>query len=108
MRAHALNVFEELWQTACSGRVPDARAQAEARVTSALVTDTCVDIVNQAFHFAGGSVLQQNNELQRYWRDINAGAQHMAVSNAAYEAYGQLLLGIEPSPQTGPGGIARA
>ena len=108
MRAHAFNVFEALWQTACSGRVPDARAQAEARVTSALVTDTCVDIVNQAFHFAGGSVLQQSNLLQRYWRDVNAAAQHMAVSNAAYEAYGQLLLGIEPAPQTGAGGIARA
>jgi alkylation response protein AidB-like acyl-CoA dehydrogenase len=88
--------------------VPAARAQAEARVTSALVTETCVDIVNQAFHFAGGSALQETNLLQRYWRDINASAQHMAVSNAAYEAYGALLLGIEPAPPVGVGGIARA
>jgi indole-3-acetate monooxygenase len=107
-RAHALNVFEALWQTVCSGEMPDARAQAEARACSAFVTDTCVAIVNEAFHYAGGGALQQSNALQRYWRDINAGAQHMAVSNAAYEAYGQALLGIEAGPQVAPGGNARA
>jgi alkylation response protein AidB-like acyl-CoA dehydrogenase len=72
-----------------------------------IVTDTCVDIVNHAFHYAGGSALQESNLLQRYWRDINASAQHMAVSNAAYEAYGQVLLGIESGPQSSPGGNAR-
>jgi alkylation response protein AidB-like acyl-CoA dehydrogenase len=107
-RAHALQVFEDLWQTVCSGQMPDARAQSEARACSAFVTDTCVDIVNQAFHFAGGGALQQSNALQRYWRDVNAGAQHMAVSNAAYEAHGQVLLGLEAGPQTPPGGNARA
>jgi alkylation response protein AidB-like acyl-CoA dehydrogenase len=108
VRAHTLQLFEQVWQTACSGRVPDARAQAEVRACAVLVTDTCVDIVNQAFHYAGGSALQESNVLQRYWRDVNAGAQHMAVSNAAYEAYGQVLLGIEAGPQTAPGGIGRA
>jgi alkylation response protein AidB-like acyl-CoA dehydrogenase len=107
MRAHAMQFFESLWQTASGGQVPDARAQAEARACTVIVTDTCVDIVNHAFHYAGGSALQESNLLQRYWRDINASAQHMAVSNAAYEAYGQVLLGIESGPQSSPGGNAR-
>jgi hypothetical protein len=32
--------------------------------------------------------------LQRYLRDINAAAQHLIVSDAAYENYGQCLLGL--------------
>jgi alkylation response protein AidB-like acyl-CoA dehydrogenase len=108
MRAHAYRIFEELWQVACTGKTPDARAQAEVRACTVLVTETCMDIVNQAFHYAGGSALQSSHLLQRYWRDLHASAQHMAVSNAAYEAYGQVLLGIEGAPQTVPGGNARA
>ena len=108
VRAHTLTLFERLWETVCSGDVPDGRAQAEVRACSVLVTDTCVDIVNQAFHYAGGAALQQSNPLQRYWRDVNAGAQHMAVSNAGYEAYGRVLLGLETGAQSAPGGNARA
>ena len=108
VRAHALQLYEQVWQTACSGQTPDARAQAEMRACGVLVVETCVDIVNQAFHYAGGAALQESSVLQRYWRDINASAQHMAVSNAGYEAYGQVLLGMESAPQTVPGGNARA
>jgi hypothetical protein len=32
--------------------------------------------------------------LQRCLRDINAGAQHLMVSDAAYERLGQILLGF--------------
>src|SRR5690606_34894034 len=108
MRAHAVQLYEQLWQTVCDGEMPDARAQAEVRACCTLVTDTCVDIVNQCFHYAGGGALQHSNALQRYWRDVNAGAQHMAVSNAAYEAYGRVLLGLESEAQVAPGGNARA
>jgi alkylation response protein AidB-like acyl-CoA dehydrogenase len=107
MRDHAMRFFEGLWQTASAGQVPDARQQAQARTCTVLVTETCVDIVNECFHYAGGSALQESNLLQRYWRDINASAQHMAVSNAAYESYGQMLLGMESAPQSAASGNAR-
>ena len=108
VRSHALNLYERVWQIVCAGGLLDARDQAEMRACGVLVTETCVDIVNQAFLYAGGSALQESNVLQRYWRDVTASAQHMAVSNAAYEAYGQVLLGIESGPQIVPGGNARA
>src|SRR5690606_18305893 len=103
VRAHALQLYEEVWQTVNTGGTPDARAQTEMRACGVLVVETCCDIVNEAFHYAGGAVLQESNPLQRYWRDVNASAQHMAVSNTGYEAYGQVLLGIETAPQTVPG-----
>jgi alkylation response protein AidB-like acyl-CoA dehydrogenase len=106
-RAHALQLYESIWQVVCAGSTPDARMQAEMRACAVFVTETCCDIINQAFHFAGGAVLQESNVLQRYWRDVNAAAQHNAVSNAGFEAYGQALLGIEAAPQTVPGGNAR-
>lgn len=107
VRAHALNLYERVWQTVSAGGLLDARDQAEMRACGVLVTETCIDIVNQAFLYAGGSSLQASNLLQRYWRDLTASAQHMAVSNAGYEAYGQVLLGLESGPAIAPESHAR-
>ena len=106
-RAHAMDLYETIWQHVCAGHTPDARMQAEMRACGVFVTEVCLDIIGQAFHFAGGAALQESNVLQRYWRDANAAAQHNAVSNAGFEAYGQVLLGIEAAPQTVAGGNAR-
>jgi alkylation response protein AidB-like acyl-CoA dehydrogenase len=95
-QAQVLQLFERAWQIACDGEVPDARLQAEIRVAGVMATEIACDVANQAFRFAGGSALHSTNLLQRFWRDVNASAQHHAVSNAAYEAFGQLLLGIAP------------
>lgn len=100
VRAGALELYDRVWQVACEGEVPGPLLQSEMRAMAIVVTETCVNIVNQAFRFAGGGSLQANDPLQRYWRDITAAGQHMAVSNAGLEAYGQLLLGFEPG---GPG-----
>ena len=57
-------------------------------------TDVALDVVTQAFRFAGGAALFEPNILQRCLRDINAGAQHQMVSDTAYENHGQFMLGL--------------
>jgi alkylation response protein AidB-like acyl-CoA dehydrogenase len=93
-RLVAIEAHERAWQSVCEGATPDAALEAEMRATAVLCTDTAVDVATQAFRFAGGAALFLENQLQMCWRDVNAGAQHFAVSDVAYENLGQYLLGL--------------
>jgi len=68
--------------------------QAELRSVATLATEVAVAVTTQAFRFSGGTALYVTHVLQRCLRDINAAAQHLMVSDAAYENYGQFLLGL--------------
>ena len=94
--ARALNVeiLERTWRVACGGMTPDPALQAELRSVATYTTDGAVDVVTQAFHFAGGAALFYSSALQRCLRDIHAAAQHQMVSDAAYENHGQFMLGL--------------
>ena len=87
-------MYERAYRTACDGQVPDAAAQSEMRAVSTYVTDVAVDVVTIAFRYAGGSVIQRSNILQRCLRNINAAAQHFMVSDTALENYGASLLDV--------------
>ena len=94
--ARALNVeiLERAWDTVCGGQPPDPMLQTQMRSLCTYTTDVAADVVTQAFRFAGGSALFDASILQRCLRDINAGAQHQMVSDAAYENHGQFMLGL--------------
>jgi indole-3-acetate monooxygenase len=90
----AIDAHERAWQCVCNGKTPHAALEAEMRATAVLCTDIALDVATQAFRFAGGSALYMENRLQMCWRDVNAGAQHFAVSDVAYENLGQYILGL--------------
>lgn len=94
--ARALNVeiLEKAWQVACEGRTPEPELQAELRSLATYSTDVALDVATQAFRFGGGAALFDSSILQQCLRDINAGAQHQMVSDAAYENHGQFMLGL--------------
>ena len=94
--ARALNVeiLEHAWQVVCDGQTPPPGLQAEMRSCATYSTDVSLDVATQAFRFAGGAALFDSSILQRCLRDLNAGAQHQMVSDAAYENHGQFLLGL--------------
>jgi alkylation response protein AidB-like acyl-CoA dehydrogenase len=94
VRGLAIDVHEKAWQTVSAGHYTDAWLEAEMRASAVLCTQAAVDIATQAFRFAGGEALFLGNELQRCMRDINAGAQHLAVSDVAYENHGRFVLGL--------------
>ena len=94
VRALNVEVLEEAWESVCAGAPPPPPLQARMRSCATYTTDVAVDIVTQAFRFAGGAALFDSSVLQRCLRDINAGAQHQMVSDAAYENDGQFMLGL--------------
>jgi indole-3-acetate monooxygenase len=94
VRALAITCYEQAWAIVCAGRTLPPRVQAELRSVATFATEVAVDVTTQAFRYSGGTALYMTHVLQRCLRDINAAAQHLMVSDAAYENYGQCLLGL--------------
>jgi alkylation response protein AidB-like acyl-CoA dehydrogenase len=94
VRALAFELYERAWADVSAGRVPPPPLQAELRGVATLATEVAVDTATKAFRYGGGAALYRTNILQRCLRDINAAAQHVVVSDVAYENHGKFLLGF--------------
>jgi alkylation response protein AidB-like acyl-CoA dehydrogenase len=56
------------------------------------------EATNRLMYVAGSSAFLFKNDLQRFWRDLNVAARHVAyLPNIGYELYGRSLLNIEPN-----------
>ena len=93
-RALTIEVINEAWEEVCEGRTPGPPFQARMRATSTYVTRVAVEVTETAFRYAGGRAIFESQVLQRCFRDIHAGVQHLMVSDKAYENHAQFLLGF--------------
>jgi alkylation response protein AidB-like acyl-CoA dehydrogenase len=98
-RQVTFDVHERAWEVVCQGVTPDPALEAEMRASAVYCTEVAASIATQAFRFGGGEALHLENKLQMCMRDINAGAQHLAVSDVAYENLGQFYLDL---PEANP------
>ncbi len=89
----ALDVNADVWRAVQDGRPPTCRQQCELRAAATYCTEIALDVVTETFRYAGGSAIYETNVLQQCLRDLNAAAQHLMVSEVAYENLGQTLLG---------------
>ena len=93
-RAGVMDAFEQVWRSASAGETVTAGQQTAARCTAVHATETALDACRFAFRYAGARSLYDGNMIERCLRDMQAGAQHGIVNDAAYEARGQHLLGF--------------
>lgn len=94
VRAGAIELFEAAWIRVAAGGTLSRQQQAELRSIATHATETAVEVVTGLFRAAGGGALYRTGVLQRCLRDVNAAAQHLMVSDSAYERLGQILLGF--------------
>ena len=92
-RALAVEVNEQLWQTAVAGQPISAEMQCAVRSAATYVTEVCVEVVSDAFRNAGAGAIYAGHFMQRSVRDINVAAQHYMVADTAYEQLGRARLG---------------
>lgn len=65
-----------------------------ARTDQVLVAHQAVNAINQLFSQCGGSALQSQHNILRFWRDANAGLTHATFTKPnVLEAQGALLIG---------------
>jgi indole-3-acetate monooxygenase len=93
-KALAIRLNDRAFALAGAGEPIPERLQAELRAVAVHCTDVAADIITRAFRFAGGGAVYEANLLQQCLRDINVAAQHLMVSDVAYENLGQFALGL--------------
>src|SRR3546814_4886106 len=77
---------------------PDAGApvnRSEMKLHAALLTQMCLDSVNDMARGVGGDSFRDDALFQRYFRDLNVVARHAFLDlETAGESYATLLLGL--------------
>jgi len=90
--------YEQLYQKANSGEVPDGRDIADVRAIAVHATDVAINIATMVYHFAGNTGLHHPHIIGRLLRDLNTAGIHQVMSDTAYENHGKFLLGLPANP----------
>ncbi len=93
-RGLVVEILEAVWARVSRGDAPTLQMQVEMRSSATYATEIAVEIVTRAFRSGGGSALYESSVLARCLRDMNAAAQHLMVSDVAYELQGKMALGL--------------
>jgi alkylation response protein AidB-like acyl-CoA dehydrogenase len=94
-RGLALDVNAQAMETVLRGEALPPKLALETRVAAVYCTEVVADIISQAFRYCGAAAIYEKNVMQRCLRDINVAAQHLMVSEIAYELLGKTHLGFE-------------
>ena len=94
-RAGLIAMSEDAWRSALAGEPVDAAMQARMRSMAVHATEVSLEVVRTMFRYAGARSLYTGNVIDRCLRDVTAASQHGMVSEVAYEARGQALLGMQ-------------
>ncbi len=83
--------------TAALSRQPvAAKKRSELKAEGALAVELLTQAVDRLMFLAGSSAFNREQPLQRYWRDLNMGARHIAHHPLVnYELHGSHLLDID-------------
>ncbi len=93
-RAMVFDVLGEMWETACSGDVPDVDQRARFMLATGQAMRAAIAAVDTCFNLVGGSAIRDDQPLQRCFRDLHVGAQHAYFSNASAKRFAKARLGI--------------
>jgi alkylation response protein AidB-like acyl-CoA dehydrogenase len=91
-RAYVLESFADAEATVLAGEVCSQVQQQRLRQATTYATRVAADAARFAYTWAGTSALRNGGVLQRCFRDIHAGTQHIYVDNNTLTAYTQARL----------------
>jgi indole-3-acetate monooxygenase len=94
-RNFALTAIEAFEAAAVADAVtPQVRAM--ARLATTHTAEAALEVAAAAFRFSGSIGLRNGSVLQRCYRDLTAGEQHVFTDFNTYRDAGRLLLGVGP------------
>jgi indole-3-acetate monooxygenase len=92
-RALAFETWRDAWDTLAAGEALSVRQQSLVRLTITHVTWAVHD-VGSFVYLAGGTTALRSGPIQRIFRDLHAGTQHMIVSPPVRQTIGRELAGL--------------
>src|SRR5262249_6583647 len=88
-RAYVFDVFGAAEAAALAGGEPTLVQQQRMRQATTYASRVAADAARFAYMWAGSNALRNGSTLQRCFRDIHAGTQHVYVDNNTLTAYTQ-------------------
>lgn len=98
-RTQFLDDWNRLYDVVAAGGTISDSMRLQTRRNGVRAVRRAVDAVDRLFAHAGGGALHRDRPMQRFWRDLHAGMNHVCnVADPMYQAYGLDLFGLEPDP----------
>jgi indole-3-acetate monooxygenase len=93
-RLLVLSTFADVEQAVAAGQALDPTMRADMRVAATYATEAAREIVQWA-HLAGGtSAIREGSRLERAFRDMYTGTQHVFIGEKTYTDSAQIYLGL--------------
>ena len=91
-----LDDWKRLYDVVATGEKLTVGQRLEVRANSVRAVRRSVDAVDRLFMNAGGGSLQRSHPLQRFWRDLHAGMNHISsYADPMYVAWGRNTFGLD-------------
>ena len=98
-RLALLDDWSRMYDEVAAGRPTTQTQRIEMRANSVRAVRRAVDAVDRLFMNAGGGSLQRSHPLQRFWRDMHAGMNHIcSVAPPMYLAWSRDTFGLDVDP----------
>lgn len=94
-RSFSLSAIEALESAAVAGEVT-TETRTMARLAATHAAGTALEVASTAFRLSGSVGLRNGSVIQRCYRDLSAGEQHVFTDFNTYRDAGRLLLGVGP------------
>lgn len=99
-RNDLLTNADTMWNIVAAGKTPTFEQRAVGRRTQVRAVWRAAGAVDSLFSRSGGNAIRQNGAVQRYWRDVHAGLNHVIhVPGGVYQAASMAVLGVDPPPK---------
>ncbi len=93
-RAFVFQTLEQMWETVARGDDFSMQQRATLRLAAVHAVHQCKEVVEMAYHLAGGTAIFENQAFERRMRDIHAVTQQVQSQISNFEVAGQVLLGL--------------
>jgi alkylation response protein AidB-like acyl-CoA dehydrogenase len=93
-RALLMETLAAMWDTAVRGEAFSLQQRAILRLAATHAVHQAKEVVETAYHLAGGTAIFENQAFERRMRDIHAVTQQVQSQTVNFEVAGQVLLGL--------------
>jgi alkylation response protein AidB-like acyl-CoA dehydrogenase len=96
-RAYLFDELGAMWRNSVAGRSISMQERAQVRLAAVHATQCAIQATDLMYQLGGGASLFQDGRLERCFRDVHAGGQHLAVSPLRnLEPIGRVFFGLPP------------
>jgi indole-3-acetate monooxygenase len=95
-RVYLFDVVSRVWDTCPAGDQPSVLQRAELALACCHAMRASLESVDSLYRLAGAEAVFTGHPLERCFRDLHAGSQHIIFSTIREQEYPRIQLGIAP------------